>query len=176
MANILHIFGEINEENTKQFIKEFNSFTNSQASVAEKNKASLEVYISSTGGYVDYADVIINMLSQYSKDFHITLIASGTIYSAAFNIFFFSNVSRKIILDDTVGMAHFSWANLGINEKGTGVSEEDKFLLQEFKKNSAKNLERFKSIGLNSKELAKIKKGGECYIGTERLKELIQYG
>lgn len=162
--NILYLKGEINDNSIDDFIKEYNKCSKDNP---------ITIYINSCGGDVGHADIILNIINQNSKN--ITLIASGEIFSAAFNIFFFSKCKR-IILEDCIGMAHFSWATFQLDETGKPSSEYDKFLMDEMKRNKSYTIKRFQSIGLNSRELNKIKNSKDCFFTVERLKELLNYG
>lgn len=167
MQNIIYITGEINDESVEKFIRNFNA--------ADKTQPII-IYINSEGGDVAHADVISNIIESASN---VLLIAVGTIFSAAFNIFFFTNNGfnlKKVILPDTIGMAHFSWATFELDESGKVSGDGNKFLMQEMKANKHLTLTRLEKIGLNKTELNKIKNGKDCYFNRKRLQELLDYG
>ncbi len=162
--NILYITGEINDNLVDHFIKEYNKLDKSNPIV---------IYINTMGGDVYHAEVIIDIINN-NKD-NITLIASGEIYSAGFNIFFFSKCAKKL-LPEALGMAHFAWSIFQFDESGKPSNDQDKFLMTEMKRSKDITIKRFEAIGLTPKEISKIKQSKECYFSNERLHELLKYG
>lgn len=162
--NILYITGEINDALVNSFIKDYNKLDKDEPIV---------IYINTMGGDVYHAEVIIDVINNNKEN--ITLIASGEIYSAGFNIFFFSQCAKKL-LPEALGMAHFAWSIFQFDESGKPSNDQDKFLMTEMKRSKDITIKRFEKIGLNPKEINKIKQSKECYFSNERLHELLNYG
>lgn len=159
--NAIYISGEIDEPLVKYFFEEFNRI---------RKDVPIYIYLNSDGGDVNAALAIIDLINENYK--RITLIASGHIYSAAFHIFFYTQCKKRIV-DETIGMIHFSWAAIETNEAGMPTTDEGRFLMRTMKANKHKTVESLKTIGLNRTELADIKAHKEVYFTTERLKELL---
>ena len=162
--NSIYFIGEITNTSTQDFIKQFNSIDKT---------IPFNIYINSEGGDIAHADVIIDLINQYSE--LITLTAVGQISSAAFNIFFFTNC-KKQVLPQTIGMCHSSWTSVYFNETGKPITEFDKLVVQEMKRAQSVNLDKLKDLGLTPTELKKVKAGKDCYFTDIRLKELLEYG
>lgn len=160
----LYINGSIDSDTVSTFFTEFNKFP-----VDEQ----LLIYITSDGGYSAVGDTITNLINKNAN--RITLIASGFIESAAFNIFFFSKCKREILLD-TVGMVHYARCSIEITQNGKPYTDGGKMDLHELKRSAPSTFERLKrEIGLNTKELKLIKEGEDCYFSYPRLKQLLKY-
>lgn len=161
---IIYITNEINEDAVIDFIDEYN-----KCNIYEP----ITIYINSPGGYVSHAAVIQDIID---SSLNVTFIAVGEIFSAAFNLFFFSKCKNKIILPETIGMIHFCWSTFNLDETGKPSSDYDKFIITDMKANKNKTLEKLQTLGLNTKELTKVKNSKDCYFTTERLKELLNNG
>ena len=161
MNNIVYIKGEIDDTSVATFITDYNKCDLDEP---------ITIYLNSVGGDVAHASVIADVINNKAES--TVLIATGEIFSAAFNIFFASKCKR-MLLEDCIGMAHFSWATFALDETGKVSSVYEKFVLQEMKKSKAETLQRLQNLGLTPKELAVIKKGQDCYFSRERLTELL---
>lgn len=159
----LYINGDIDDTVVNTFFNDFNK-------VPPKEK--IVIYISSIGGFDHQSITIIDLINNNKN--RIELVASGFIYSAAFNIFFFSKCKRRL-LPETVGMAHFAKQSFEIDETGKPLGEYGRFMVKDFKRTKLITLDKLKQIGLNTKELNDIRKSKECYLSYDRLKELLEY-
>lgn len=160
----LYIAGEINDSVVDKFTKDFSLITDNE---------NITVYLSSYGGYSYCAQIIIDILNKHKE--RITLVASGSIFSAAFNLFFFTECKKELLVE-TVGMAHFSWIDAEIDGTGKPSDQYTKFLLSEMKKEKNQLLNKYEELGFNKKELSLIKSGKDCYFNNNRLNELLNYG
>lgn len=160
---VLYINGAIHDI-ADNFFTEFNK-------VPDKSK--MLIYISSDGGGHSNMLAIIDLINRNAE--RIELIAAGAIYSAAFNIFFRCRCKRTI-LEQTNGMAHYVQERYLIDQTGNGISDYDRFALKDLKRSKKAEIEIFKQIGLNARELKTIDIGKECYFTYERLKELLEHG
>lgn len=159
---VLYISDMIGQEICEKFIYQFNKIPKDE---------EITVYINSEGGETGHADMFVNMLS--AEGHRITLIACGQICSAAFNIFYNTECSKKSIHEDTIGMIHLAYINVNLNEAGKLTTEEDRELLRVHKASRENTLQKLKSLGLTPTELNKVKKGKDVYFTTERLKQLL---
>jgi len=162
--NVIYINGEVTDSLVEHFISCYNK--------ADKNE-HITIYINSVGGEIAHSALIIDIINKNADN--ISLVACGEIFSAAFEIFFFSKCNNKQLLEDCIGMAHYSWSTFALDEAGKVSSEYEKFLLQEMKKNKIYTLKKFQEIGLTQKELGVIKRGKDCFFNRERLEELLKY-
>lgn len=160
---VLYINGDIDDVIVNSFFAEFNKI-----SIKEK----ITIYISSNGGYDHQSLAIIDLINNNAN--RIELVASGFIYSAAFNIFFFTKCKHRL-LPETVGMAHYPKATFEINESGKATDEGGRFMIKEFKRTKAITMNNLKQIGLTTKELAEVRNSKECYLTYNRLIELLEY-
>lgn len=158
---LIYINGELTVEVVNKFINDVNNFKDEK----------LHIYINSIGGEISHAEVIKDIISNLED---VTLIASGDLFSAAFDIFFMSKCKEKIILPKTYGMVHYTSILVEIDESLSPRAEQPKFILNEFKKHKKETINILKKIGLTKKELSIIKKGKDCYFDTKRLIELLR--
>lgn len=161
---ILYISNELTHEVVQNFIRDYNCLDLTK---------SITIYIKSVGGLVGHYALITHIINSNYKN--VTLVAVDEIFSSAFNIFF-SFKGKRIILPDTIGMAHFCWSTFQLDERGKPSTDYDKFIMAEMKRNKSKTIKNFQDIGLNTKEVNKIKNSKDCYFTTERLNELLTYG
>lgn len=162
--NYITIVGEFTEEILKKFIDDYSKVV---------NNGHITIYLSSHGGLTSVYNIILDIINQNSEN--ITLIATDEIQSAAFMLFFFAKCN-KYILEGTIGMAHYTWTVMSINETGKPTSESEKFLLKELKGNRSIVIDKYKEIGLNTAELKKIESGKDCFFSYKRLLQLIEHG
>lgn len=162
MSNIIYLTGAITYESTNKFIDEYNRLDPT---------VPVTMYLNSTGGETAHGQVIQDIINTTPA---ITLIGCGVLFSCAFNIFFGSSCPR-ILMPDTLGMAHYYWASLQVDEAGNYPDSYEKVLRQHMLKNKSKTIQRFKSIGLNDEEIDIIKQGDDCYFTTPRLQQLLKY-
>jgi ATP-dependent protease ClpP protease subunit len=160
MINAIHLSGEVDEQmvdNLLNFVKNL-------------DEGPIFIYLYSPGGDVACGNVILDVINKLEN---VTLIASGFIYSSAFDVFFFSNCQHKIILEGTVGMTHFKRSTFDINENGQPNSHEAKFALSNIKKYRNSTIQKLKDLGLPSKHLNTVKQGKDAFLTTEELKTLL---
>jgi ATP-dependent Clp protease protease subunit len=160
----IYIVGEIKAKTVVNFLLDYDRLNPTKP---------ITIYLNSPGGGVSHGLVITDVINNNYKN--ITLIACGEIFSAAFDIFY-NTKCKRLILPETIGMAHFCWSMFQLDESGKPVTEYDKFVMGVLKNNKSKSIAMYKNIGLTSKELSKIKTGKDCYFTTERLNELLENG
>lgn len=157
----IHLDGEVNEMFIDKFFQAFNQPLGADEEII--------IYLDSPGGRLSYGEIILDVIDKY-KD-RITLIASGEIFSCAFNIFFFSNCKRKI-LTSAIGMAHYAWS-IAPTDGESIKGDINKFVIQSMKEDKVLYIAKLKEKGLSRKELKQIEDGHDCFFTTERLQELL---
>jgi len=158
---ILNIVGDIDEDMIYCFTEDYNKL---------KLDQPVTIYLNTGGGDTSIGDAIIDIIN--TSPFDITLVAAGYIYSAGFDIFFSSNCKKRI-LPGTLGMIHFSYAMVDINENGQTSTPHAKFLISEMKNSKANTVERLRELGLTPTELKKVNSNADCFFTTQRLNELL---
>lgn len=162
---IINISGEINVDCFDKLIRCYNEL---------KEKDTLDIYFNTEGGYVDYAEAILDIINEHSDK--TSLIGYGCLYSAGFDIFFRSTC-EKTILRGTVGMVHISTVesdNLRTIKEGR-ADEEMMYYKKWAKKDKESRLIMYEILGLSSSELLKMKTGKDVYIHFDRLIELLKH-
>ena len=127
-----------------------------------------QVILDSPGGNA----TLINSIIHTVENNHLELVASSTIASAAFVIFFKSDV-EKIVLDNTMGLFHYTWyngASVGPDFKMVIDEESEKFFIEK----GFCDEEFFKELlEIDKKKHKMLLKGGELLYNSEQLRELI---
>lgn len=157
---VIGITGSIETEILDKLIRTYNELPD-----------KLDIYLNSEGGDPDIGVAIIDLINNNSEKTKI--IGYGKLFSTGFDIFFKSNCKR-LLLSGVLGMAHMvalEMKDFSINESSS-VSEASNYKkwLEQDKKS---RLVDYEKIGLNKKELSKIKSGGDCYFQFNRLLELM---
>jgi ATP-dependent protease ClpP protease subunit len=158
---VLYISGDLEDGQLHEFFYQFNKID---------TKTHILIYLNSEGGDVGCGQILTDFINEHRD--RITLVACGYIFSAAFNLFFECRCKRRIS-DGTLGMAHFSWATFDLDEGGKPKEEGDAFLMEQMKANKNKTVEQFRKLGLNQRELKKLRDNKEVYFTTQRLKQLL---
>lgn len=161
--NNIYFNGDIDEQNVQVFIGNFNTLDHTQP---------INVYLNSQGGHLSEGQILRDVLE--TNGHAITLIASGEISSAAFDVFFNSRVAVKRVLPDTFGMVHQGTYPAALHENGHPTSD-----LYDIYKNQAinsykKNILILKKLGLTEDELTRYKEGKNVYFSSKRLIQLLQ--
>lgn len=161
-SNIIYLTGELTDAVLKEFLQDYNKcdFTR-----------PITIYLNTCGGFISVSNILIDIIN-YNAD-RIHLIASGEIYSAGFDVFFFSKCKRSI-LPYCTGMTHYMSAYVKFGESGSQNSE-DRLIISEMKKNKNSTFIQLEEIGLTKKELSLVRRGKDCYFSHDRLVELLNY-
>lgn len=163
MKHYITISGEFDDDTLAKFVNDFNDIPESIDEV--------DIYLTTSGGNNNAANCISDILN--NSDREITLIASDEISSAGFNLFFKTNVKRRIT-SFTLGMMHFtSCDNISVNESGKPVSESDKANVECMKLMRKETIKFCKSLGMSNSEIEEIKQGKEVYFHYSRLQEFL---
>lgn len=162
---MLHLTGFVKTKTVDKLIDAIDKCT-------EKGINTLSVYINSEGGDAESMEALIHIINEHFS--LITLIAYGSIQSAAF-IVFFKVVCKRIILPGTQGMFHYARISIEVGSKTDGYYKCDK-ANQEWIDFENKQYYKFcKKLGFTAKELNDLKKTEEVYFTTARLNELLEY-
>lgn len=157
---IAHINGKVDTEMLDKFIQLFNN-----------NADEYTIYFSSTGGSLEDANVIIDLINKNANK--VTLIAYFSILSAGFDIFF-KTKCKKEILSTAIGMYHLGVVEIDMSVNGKVAYHSGVAQMKDNVKNQyPKALEFCKSLGFNDTELRKIKKGDDVYFIYDRLIEFM---
>lgn len=155
------LLGEYDETALFNFIEDLNK------SIGTPRRT---VYISSTGGYLDWVNIIIDALERGECE----LVATNRIYSAAFLTFFGTDVERRI-LPGTVGMFHYPFiARAKLHPDNTfdrGNSELAK--LESTMKIPYEEYFR-ELLGIDKQKHKELLKGGELIYKYKDLKKLLK--
>ena len=136
----------------------------------ENPEEDIAIYFTSQGGYVHIAQSFIHYLN--NNNTNVILIGMNQISSAAIDIFVGANV-RKEIMAGTWGMLHLPFVNITTTNL-KGYTSFDKFQKERSPKREELFLKEMRILGLKEEELKELKKGGEIYLETDRLVELIE--
>lgn len=132
---------------------------------------TIQIYLNSSGGDPDFGSAMLDAIN--NKKEITTLIAYGTIYSAAFDLFFKVQCEKRI-LNGTIGMAHLSRIEFN-NFTIEGKPDNQQILV--YKKwweiDKRERLKFYEEVGIDKKDLLKIKKGLNIYFQYNRLLELL---
>lgn len=129
------------------------------------------VILNSGGGLIDVADIILEILA--GANVGVTLMALGSIYSAAFELFFRADCD-KIIHPHTLGMFHFGFDDISMDENGKAKGEEAAARMNLLKLMKPKTLELCELLGMTTGEIRKIKSGKDVYFQPNRLHEFLK--
>lgn len=162
MRKYFYIDGELKPEMVEKFI----DFVN------ENHDCKITVFIDSNGGWNVSAQTISVIINDHHERFR--MVAGGTIYSAAFWLFFSVKCERKI-QDGTIGLYHLVRQNLEMMSNGVGADRIQDYNSKDLKKNWSKLTNGFcDAIGLNQSETKSIMSGKDTFFDTERLRELLE--
>ena len=159
MSKFNFLDGDINADMVRQVMDVYNS-----------HEPEYVFYLDSPGGESCNGRVI-NDLFDMHKDCT-TLIASGSISSMAL-IIFFQAKCHKILMPQTVGLAHKTMVYTTFNSSGP-TQVYDKMVYEGLVNADKNNYELYKNIGFNKKELADFEKGIDVLLPYERMKELLK--
>lgn len=162
---LLNLTGEISQDTINLLMEALNQFEHNNLGKDDR----LHIYFDSEGGDVNSMYVLIDIINR--NKFIIELTGTGSLYSAAFLIFFSVKCVRKL-LPGTIGMCHFIRTNIEVN--GTkGYYTQDK-VHQQWNKYQNQWIVRFcQQIGMTASEIARVKKTEEVYLHHSRLQELL---
>lgn len=138
-----------------------------------KEGNTLKIYLNSEGGSVYEQDAIVDFIN-INKE-RVRLIGYGQLFSAAFNIFFKVECPRELIVD-TIGMAHFCWTTVEIDQSGKPADDFNKFQAKEMKRTQDETVQFLKKVGLSTTEVNKIIKGKDIWISYPRMLQLFNNG
>jgi len=159
---VIDISGTIDQDAFGNIIKAYNNLPNDEG---------LNIYINSSGGDPDFGDSIIDVINNNKEQ--TTLIAYGKICSAAFDLFYKAKCSKRL-LDGVIGMAHLARVEM---ENFTVTDSKETIEAGIYKKwwaeDKKKRLKFYEDLGLDRKELQKIKQRGDVYFQYNRLLELL---
>lgn len=158
----MDISGAIDQDAFGKIIKAYNDLS---------PDGELQIYINSSGGDPEIGDAIVDLINNNSEI--TTLIGYGKLCSACFDLYFKTRCTKRL-LNGTIGMAHLSRVEM---ETFTITDNKERMEADVYKKwwNEDKNkrLKFYEEIGLEKKEILKIKKRGDVYFQHNRLLELL---
>lgn len=161
---IILLKGEVEPEMAQQLVYALNNL---------QKEEKLDVYLSSSGGSVFVAELILDLVNRH-KD-KITLYGYGDISSSAFDLFFLSEC-EKILVGNPVGMYHQSTVEIRVNEHKTPQTNYDKMRLRlEADVYRKITTDTCKLTGMTSKETKEINRGLDVYFTPIRMKEMLNY-
>jgi ATP-dependent protease ClpP protease subunit len=131
----------------------------------------LVIYFASLGGSLADCLVMVDMVNMF-KD-HIVIKGFDALGSAGF-IFFYSATCKKVILPYTIGLAHYGYMSIDLNQGGSHIPNTlESYAYSEFIKTRDEFVAFYKSLGMTKKEISDIQKGLDVYFSTERLQALL---
>lgn len=161
---IIEISGTIDQEAFGKVIKAYNEL--------ESNEP-LEIYLNSSGGDPDTGAAILDVINSNDNTNPTTIIAYGKIFSAAFDLYYKAKCSKRI-LSGAMGMVHLSRLEM---DKFDPMDNKDSANAAAYKiwwdNDKKERLGLYQSLGIEKKDLSKIKKGEDIYIQYNRLLELL---
>ena len=158
----LNICGELDCETLDILFEDFNKL---------KPDEKVIIYFTSPSGFVSTSKALLDFINN-NKEI-ISLIVYGEIYSAGFDIVMKAECNKKL-LSNTIGMIHFAYTKIDMDESGKPKTDYDKFYLAEMKKTKTETIEYLRTLGLNKQELEKVNKGKDVFLSYERLAVLFE--
>lgn len=137
---------------------------------ADKMEDDLTIYLDSDGGSLGPMATFIRFVNNNREK--ITLIASGSLWSAAFLAFFKCRCSR-IICDEARGMFHLPYQSICINSKGDGASICDQMDFSRIKSREEYTQKFMKDIGLSEEQIRRVNKGEDIEFNNTELQEIL---
>lgn len=136
-----------------------------------KGEETIDIYLNTSGGDAESGDAMVDIINNNAKVTN--LIAYGKICSAGFDLYFKARCPKRL-LDGTIGMAHLARVEME-NFTVTNSKEqiEAGFYKSWWMEDKKKRLKFYEELGMEKKELLKIKKGGDVYFPYNRLLELL---
>jgi len=154
--------GDVDEEMVVFFVKELNSATGDE---------DMTIYLSSDGGTMACAEVIIDVISRAAVNRNVTLVANWSVSSCG-ALIFLESICNKCVLPSAHGVLH----ELSSYDNSLMMKREDPLhvgLEKSHAKLQESKMKLFRIIGLSEKELSDIKKGKDIYFDAERLREFV---
>lgn len=136
-----------------------------------KLEETIDIYLNTSGGDPESGDAIVDVINNNANVTN--LIAYGKICSAGFDLYFKARCPKRL-LDGTIGMAHLArveMENFTVNDSKEKVQAG--FYKNWWNEDKKKRLKFYEDLGMEKKELLKIKKGGDVYFSNNRLLELL---
>lgn len=174
---IVKIEGKVDSDMLDVFITSLNDLEvlNRNRELEGLDLCNLDIYFSSSGGYLTYSTAIVELIksrSNYSNN--IKLIAFNELLSAGLDIFILADC-KKEVLDSVVAMTHKSKFTVSLCERGKPYYYEDKFIIDTQLKGEVVNSCKINSIlKLTDKEIKDFNIGKEIWFSSGRLKLLIK--
>lgn len=156
------ISGKMDQEAFGNILKAYNSLIKGN---------SLDIYLNSDGGDPEIADAIADLIE--NTDYLITIIGYGKLFSAAFDLYFKARCHKRL-LAGTVGMSHLARVETEEFDSSNAGHKIEMLAYKKWLDNDKKErLKFYEYIGMEAKELSRIKKGGDVYFQYNRLLELL---
>jgi len=131
------------------------------------------IYLNSDGGSFEVMEAMIHHINLLKS--RVEIFAYGRICSAAFELFY-SVTCKRHLIGGVVGMYHQSSSQVTINEQGKPEYYADiakiNYMKGYMKENTAAMCN---SIGMSSKDKAKILKGQEVYFDNKQLQSFLNH-
>ena len=161
MKNVTLIF---NNEISPDTFAELNTLL--QDNYSDDTKITL--FFSSVGGQIAYIPAFIYLINTYVD----TLIGISNIESAGMDIFLYSKPRKKKVYDNTIGAIHLRSHTVErmFNEK---IPNEQGYH-EIIKKQMKPDYDMYKKLGVNKKDIKKMKEGGIVFIDTKTLKKEVK--
>jgi len=159
MSKFNLLSGEIDSNMVRQVMEVYNS-----------HELDYIFYLDSPGGEACNGRIINDLLDMHKES--TTLIASGSIASMAL-ILFFQSKCHKILLPETVGLAHKTMVYTSFNSSGP-TQIYDRMIYENLVNSDEKHYELYKKIGFNKKELKDFESGIDIHLPYKRMKELLE--
>lgn len=150
---------DISDESTSEFIKFLN----------ENKDEDIRFYLTSDGGETYSSQILIELINEKCKE----IVGVGNLASNAFYIFFEVKISKRL-MQGCYGIFHLRGNSFRIQENGKLEYESHLFELQELKKDYNKTIKWCEDIGMNEKEIKKLKKNEDVYFTQDRMIELLK--
>jgi ATP-dependent protease ClpP protease subunit len=138
------------------------------ANFYNSNLGKVVIYLNSRGGNYDAMEVVLDIINSHKN--RTILVAYGCIASCAFELFFDSKCTKKLV-GGCVGMYHQSKIDVTVNEK-MGVCAEDRMRIDYMNNYMALRTKKIcKSIKMTKQETEKIEIGNDLWFGVNRMIE-----
>lgn len=139
----------------------------------EEKEHDIRILLSSSGGETDMTQAVADCINDLPEEFNIELVVTFRACSSAFNLFV-NTKCKKRLYDGANASVHLYTRDVSAREIINSKSSYDKFLVNDLNKRNVKYLEWLDGVGVfTAKELKKISKGEDVFIGKKKLQKII---
>ena len=138
----------------------------------ENSAENICIFLDSPGGWFCSARIMCTIINADKSRF--SLIASHTVMSAAFWLFYEAKCKREI-LSGTVGMYHIARRDFKMKATGSMAEDFDEFYLKEFKACELQRCDEFsKALGMLPYEQFALRGGFDVFFSEKSMRTFLE--